>query len=181
MFINDIGGAKIEEINLGTAGGNYGWPLREGTFVARHHFVFSGLWADLFPFTPTFIYPVAQYDHDEGRAIGSGFVYQGKQIPELLEKYVFSDIVTGRIFYIDTHDLSPGEPTEIKELRLSFDGQERDLIDVVGLGPDPTERTRLRADARLGTDATGELYLLTKQDGWIRKLVPAYRAEHSGR
>ena len=42
MFINDIGGAKIEEINLGTAGGNYGWPLREGTFVAVTTSYFQG-------------------------------------------------------------------------------------------------------------------------------------------
>lgn len=181
MFINDIGRDNIEEINLGIAGGNYGWPLREGTFGRTYDLVYSRILAEIIhPFTPTFIYPVAQYDHDEGRAIGSGFVYKGKQIPELREKYVFSDIVTGRVFYIDTHDLRPGEPTEIKELRLSFGGQERDLIDVVGLGPDPTERTRLRADARLGTDAMGELYLLTKRDGWIRKLVPVHRAEHNG-
>ena len=181
MFINDIGEWKIEEINLGIAGGNYGWPLREGTFGRIYELVYSRILADvILPFTPTFIYPVAQYDHDEGRAIGSGFVYQGKQIPQLREKYVFSDIVTGRVFYIDTHDLRPGEPTEIKELRLSFDGQERALIDVVGWGPDPTMRPRLRADARLGIDAAGELYLLTKRDGWIRKLVPVHRAEHNG-
>ena len=182
MFINDIGYNNIEEINLGITNGNYGWPLREGTFGRTSDLVYPRILADIIhPFTPTLIYPVAQYDHDEGRAIGSGFVYQGKHLPQLREKYVFSDIVTGRVFYIDTHDLRPGEPTEIKELGLSFDGQERDLIDVVGLGPDPTERTRLRADARLGIDAAGELYLLTKRDGWIRKLVPVHRAERSGR
>lgn len=180
MFINDIGRDNIEEINLGIAGGNYGWPLREGTFGRTYELVYPRILADIIhPLTPTLIYPVAQYDHDEGRAIGSGFVYQGKQIPQLREKYVFSDIPTGRVFYIDTHDLRPGEPTQIKELRLSFDGQERDLIDVVGLGPDPTESTRLRADARVGIDAAGELYLLTKRDGWIRKLVPVHRAEYS--
>jgi len=28
-----------------------------------------------------------------------------------------------------------------------------------------------RADLRLGIDADGELYLLTKSDGWVRKLI----------
>lgn len=182
MFIIDIGDGYIEEVNLGIAGGNYGWPLREGTYGYTDGLVYSGLVADLKDlFTHNFIHPVAQYDHDnEGHAIGSGFVYQGKHIPELRGKYVFSDIPTGKVFYIDTHDLRPGEPTEIKELRLSFDGQERALIDMVDFGPHHTERTPLRADSRLGIDAAGELYLLTKMDGWIRKLVPVHRAEHNG-
>ena len=32
MCINDIGSNKFEEINRGVPGGNYGWPLAEGTF-----------------------------------------------------------------------------------------------------------------------------------------------------
>jgi len=28
-------------------------------------------------------------------------------------------------------------------------------------------------DLRLSSDALGELYMLTKSDGWIRKIVPA--------
>jgi len=31
----------------------------------------------------------------------------------------------------------------------------------------------LRADLRFGIDEEGEIYLLTKGDGWVRKLVPA--------
>ena len=30
MLISDIGQVNVEEINLGTAGANYGWDLREG-------------------------------------------------------------------------------------------------------------------------------------------------------
>ena len=30
-----------------------------------------------------------------------------------------------------------------------------------------------RVDLRMGMDAEGEIYLLTKGDGWIRKLVAA--------
>ena len=33
MFINDIGQDQVEEVNIGVAGGNYGWPVREGTFA----------------------------------------------------------------------------------------------------------------------------------------------------
>ena len=67
-----------------------------------------------------FTYPVAQFDHDEGNAISSGFVYRGSSIPELSGKFVFTDMVTGRVFYIDTKNLVPGEPAEIRELRVEF-------------------------------------------------------------
>jgi len=35
MWITDIGQSNSEEINLGVAGGDYGWPEREGTFLIR--------------------------------------------------------------------------------------------------------------------------------------------------
>ena len=67
--------------------------------------------------------------------------------------------------------LEPGNPAEIKELRLVVDGSEQELIAVVGY-PN-TFRDGPRADLRLGTDEDGEIYLLTKGDGWVRKLVSA--------
>ena len=117
-----------------------------------------------------FVGPVAQYDHDEGRANGSGFAYTGSQIEALKGKYLFADIVRGRIFYIDTENLEPGNPSEIRELRLAFDGKEKDLIDLVGY-PN-TYHPGLRADLRLGIDDEGEIYLVTKGDGKVRQLVP---------
>ena len=50
-------------------------------------------------------------------------------------------------------------------------GREQDLIDVAGF-PN-TYGPGNRVDLRLGTDSAHELYLLTKGDGWVRKLVPA--------
>src|SRR5437764_15261454 len=47
-----------------------------------------------------FTYPVAIYDHDEGRAISAGFAYHGR-IAALRGKYVFGDIQNGRIFAAD--------------------------------------------------------------------------------
>ena len=96
-------------------------------------------------------------------------------------KYVFTDIARGRVFAIDADGLVPGKPATIEEVRLVFDGVEKDLVDVAGFentyhGPDHP-----RVDLRLGIDDAGELYLLTKGDGWIRKLVPAapaFRGTH---
>ena len=180
MFINDIGQDQIEEVNLGIPGGNYGWRLREGTFATAFGRNAAEI-GKVFPLPPTdeelFVYPVAQYDHDEGYAIGSGFVYRGAAIPALRGRYVFADITLGRVFTITTDALRPGHPTPIEELRLTFDGEERSLLEIVGFGN--TYHGGVRADLRLGLDAAGELYLLTKGDGWIRKLVamPSSRQE----
>ena len=170
MFIGDIGQDQIEEINLGVAGANYGWRLREGTFAtAMAH---GGRGGPVFrpdedPLP--FVYPVAQYDHDEGLAVGGGFVYRGSRVPALADKYLFTDFPRGRLFAIDADGLVAGQPADILEVRLTFDGVERELADVAGY-PN-TYRPGLRVDSRLGIDHDGELYLLTKGDGWIRKLA----------
>ena len=83
---------------------------------------------------------------------------------------MFADIVSGRIFYIETKDLEPGNPSKVLELRLSFDGVEKDLLDLVGY-PN-TYHPCMRADLRLGIDDDGEIYLVTKGDGKVRQLVP---------
>lgn len=173
MYINDIGQSQIEEVNIGRAGANYGWRVREGTFATA--FGIGDVRPN--PVYPRpvdsidFEYPVAQFDHDEGNAISSGFVYRGNAIPELRNKYLFTDMVTGRVFYIDTDNLQPGRPATIQELRINFDGVERNVADAVGY-PNTYGRGN-RAGLRLGIDANRELYFLTKGDGWVRKLVAA--------
>jgi glucose/arabinose dehydrogenase len=172
VFMSDIGQSQIEEVNIGVSGANYGWRLREGTFATA--FSIGGVRpGPVYPLPAVdeeeFTYPVAQYDHDEGNAISSGFVYRGSGIPELQGKYVFSDLVTGRLFYIEASNLTPGNPAQIQELRVIFNGREREVL---GVGGYPnTYAAGNRAGLRLGIDAAGELYLLTKGDGWIRKLV----------
>ena len=172
MFINDIGQNQVEEVNLGRAGANYGWRQREGTFAtafARNDGTPGLVYAEP-PKADEFVDPVAQYDHDEGHAIGGGYLYEGSAIPALRGKFVFADIVTGRVFYIDGDDLQAGKQQTVRELRLSFGGTEQELAAIASISN--TYRAGPRVDLRLGIDALGELYLVTKADGWIRKLMP---------
>ena len=175
MFIGDIGQNQIEEVNLGRAGANYGWRVREGTFATGYAVgrgpgpAFARPTAD----DRAFVYPIAQYDHDEGNAVGGGFVYQGQAIPQLRGKYVFADFPRGRLLSIETDAIDDEQTAEIIEIRLVIDGREQDLVEVAGF-PN-TYGPGNRVDLRLGTDSMGELYLLTKGDGWVRKLVPLQR------
>lgn len=173
IFIGDIGQTQIEEVNIGVAGANYGWSQREGTFATYHAFE-SARRGPVYGIPaiddPRYVYPVAQYDHDEGRAISGGFVYAGSAIPALKDKYVFTDLVAGRIFYIDTNNLNPGDPATIRELRVRVNGGDKTLLETGGFPNTYTSGSR--AGLRLGVDSQGELYALTRGDGWIRKLLP---------
>ena len=140
------------------------------------------------------LYPVIQYGHgpDGGDAIGSGFVYNGKAIPSLRGKYLFGDLTTGRIWWAEYKDMlaaddgKPATLAAIHEVKLRSNGQVYDsMFPVVeaaykargGASPTLPGRPDLvkggRADVRFSVDAEGELYLYSKGDGIIRKVVGA--------
>jgi mono/diheme cytochrome c family protein len=162
MLITDIGHANAEELNLGVAGADYGWPHREGTFVinpgGKMDYVYALPENDV---TFGYTYPVAQYDHDEGNAFSGGFVYAGKRIPTLRGKYLFGDIVNGRLFYVESNDLVPGRQAPIRELDVQTGGRLTTFRELTG---------SKKTDLRLGTGAGNELYLYTKADGRIYRV-----------
>ena len=173
MYINDIGQNHVEEVNVGVAGANYGWRVREGTFATGFDVgvPFSG---SVFtkPQPSNYVGPIAQYDHDEGYAIGGGYVYRGAGIPALQGKYVVADIVTGRLFYFEPAGAEPGNPVTLRELRVQVDGREQAIRDAFG-HPNTYNPGTNRADLRLGMDSAGEIFLLTKGDGMVRRVVAA--------
>lgn len=139
-------------------------------------------------------YPVIQYGHDPkgGDSIGSGFVYNGSAIPALRGKYIFTDLTTGRLWYADYKDMlaaddgKAGTVAPIHEVQMRWKGTVYDsMFPVVesayhargGTSPKLPGRADLvkggRADVRFSIDAKGELYLYSKGDGMIRKVIGA--------
>jgi glucose/arabinose dehydrogenase len=187
MFLGHIGEHNIEAVDEIEAGANYGWSEREGPFV------FDKTPADpcdrMYPLPPDdadygYTYPVAAYDHDPpptwdctsdvGHGIVGGFVYRGRDVPELRGKYLFADLVTGRIFYTEAHQMRNGRPrAPIYELMV-YDaaGRRVTMRDLAGDGAlgDPN-----RVDPRFGRDADGELYLLSKGNGKIWRITGTER------
>jgi hypothetical protein len=47
---------------------------------------------------PDLIEPIWEYDHQVGASITGGVVYRGKQLPELVGKYIYADYITGKIW-----------------------------------------------------------------------------------
>jgi hypothetical protein len=174
-FVSDIGEKNIEEVNRLVPGANYGWPVREGTFeidTDRDP-------TRVFPLPDDdsgYTYPVAQYDHEEGRAIAGGFVYRGDAASSLNGKFVLGDMVSGRILYADAQEMLDADDADaattarLYELNLVRDGEPATLLEIVAdaLGKTSVSRT----DLRFGTDEAGQIYITTKEDGFIRKLTP---------
>lgn len=147
LIAADVGQAKVEEIDIIERGGNYGWPIKEGSLFFIREGAQLGMITTAPPGSdlPRMIDPVAEYDHDEGISITGGFVYRGKSIPALAGKYIFGDWVrpekdsqTGRLFYADL------ETGEIKELPIGAEGRPVGGF-IIGFGE----------------DQDGEVYILT--------------------
>lgn len=166
MYISDIGQAQLEEVNIGVAGANYGWPVREGTFArGTDKGDFNVYTLPIGDSTLGFTYPLAQYDHDEGAAIGGGFLYRGSAIPELDGYFILTDNPTGRIFYFSPEEAAANGTALLRELLLTLDGNPFTF--------QAAESYIGRVDLRFGQDAGGELYMLTKRDGDIFRFAPA--------
>ena len=102
LWAGDVGQGEWEEVDVITAGGNYGWNVREGAHCFNPSVGCEN----------TFIEPISEYDHGLGRSITGGFVYRGSAIANLAGWYVFGDFVSGRLFGIP-EDSEVGETPEI--------------------------------------------------------------------
>lgn len=164
MLACNVGHGNIESIYLIKPGHDYGWPIREGSFLVNPYGDLNRSYS--LPANDTvykITYPVAEYDHDEGKAISGGYEYLGA-IPALKGKFLFGDIPTGRLFYIDMGDIKQGSFATIREWRVSLNGDVQTLKQLCGND---------RVDLHFGRDANGELYIMTKADGKIYKLASA--------
>ncbi len=127
LWLADVGQGLWEEIDIITAGGNYGWSYREGA----HDF-------DLAPGDPPkdaqFIDPIHEYDHTKGISITGGYVYTGDGIPDLKGYYLYSDFGFGTVWALKyeggkvTDDVvlregTPGQPFKPTAISPDIDGE----------------------------------------------------------
>lgn len=162
LIEGDVGQNNVEEVNLITSGGNYGWAVKEGTFLFNRTGTNAGTVGANSPGSPAgLIDPIMEYDHTAGTAVVGGFVYHGSLIPQLDGKYVFGDFSNGpfsapgngRLFYADLTTDQIFEFNMDNPLNLWLKG--------------------------FGEDANGEIYVLASKNlgpsgttGVVMELVP---------
>ncbi len=90
LWAGDVGQGSIEEVDIITRGGNYGWRVYEGTSC-------TGLDPSLC--TPAnYTAPVLQYSSTGSRcSITGGYVYRGTQATLPNGSYLYSDYCTGEL------------------------------------------------------------------------------------
>jgi len=174
FFVADVGQDLFEEINIVTAGGNYGWRIREGLHCFDVERPSSppancpSVDADGAPL----IDPIIEYPHTGSRqpfgiSVIGGYVYRGDGIPCLNGDYVFGDWSTS---FVD----ADGTLLAAREQQNGAWAVRE--LSVAG-----------RADGRLGryvlslgVDSDGELYVLTAENfgptgttGAVDRIIPA--------
>ena len=121
----------------------------------------------------------------------NGFVYRGKAIPALRGKFIFGDITTGHVWWVDFKEMlaaDDGDPktmAEMHEVKIAWNqevyGTMAPITEIVyhargGKAEHLPGFARVsggRSDIRFAMDSGGELYILSKSDGMIRAIVAA--------
>ncbi len=109
-------------------------------------------------------------------ALVGGFVYRGDKLTALYGKYLFGDIVFGRMFYALASNLADGS---VLEGGTGADIHRATLLDSDGIVRSFEHfAERGRADLRFGMDANGEIYVLSKANGSIWTIEAASLSEN---
>jgi glucose/arabinose dehydrogenase len=157
LIVGDVGQNAIEEVDIVMAGGNYGWRIKEGSFLfdpngpgtAGAGFVF----ADSPGLPPNLADPIAQYDHADAPgqppsrvAVIGGYVYRGHRVDQLRGRYLFGDYSGaaggGHLFVLGRYNrVENVVPTNMNPFKLAVLG--------------------------FGQDQRGELYLLANSTGTL--------------
>jgi hypothetical protein len=204
LIANVIGLRTWETVAIIHKGANYGYSLREGAQQLNPDNTLSDPpEVDKIPVridestidgTVQPIYPVIAYGHVKGTggdAVANGFVYRGKALPALRGKFLFGDITTGHVWWVDFKEMlaaddgNPKTMAEMHEVKIAWNRE------VYGTMAPITENvyhsrggkaehlpgfSRVaggRSDIRFAMDSDGELYILSKSDGMIRAIVGA--------
>jgi Glucose / Sorbosone dehydrogenase len=106
LWIGDVGDEMVEEIDLGVAGGNYGWPHCEGTLPPGCE-------------RPGDIDPIFTYPHSGPSSLGTcliGGAFAGSAFGALAGDYVFGDCIASVVYRVTPNaarDGLAGLPTAI--------------------------------------------------------------------
>jgi len=140
LWFGDVGEDSREEITFvpraKQRGANLGWPITEGSLCYRpaERCERTGL-----------TLPVLEYDHTHGCSVTGGFVYRGKNLPDLRGTYFYGDYCGGWV----------------RSLRLDAQGKAAEQTTWSTFPPEDSP-------VSFGEDAQGEVYLVMSSGKFYR-------------
>ena len=178
LYVADIGQNTVEEVSPVPKGGNLGWNVWEASFRfgGRDGVDAGGKRGD-----ERMVYPIAEYDHTDpvlvGRAAVTGLVvFRASTIPQLANLIIFGDNPSGEIFHVSADHPPAGGQNAIGRILLNDGGKVRTLLELIRTkNAEQGKPAAARADLRFGAGRDGQVFLLNKQDGVVRLLVPSGR------
>jgi glucose/arabinose dehydrogenase len=147
LWIADVGQGQREEVNLeaaGDGGGNYGWPVHEGSVCYRPNHAAGP--CETPGQAARFRFPVAEYDHSLGCSITGGTPYRGAG-RGWQGWYFYADYCTERFW-----GFHPGNPPA--DMTAAFAGMGVPFAGITGISE----------------DGFGELYLSNLANGVVHRL-----------
>jgi len=151
LYAADVGQDDIEEIDLIEKGKNYGWRIMEGPICTpgiNSQCDKTGL-----------SLPLYSYTHEQGRSITGGYVYRGKEFPQLCGVYLYGDFVSQAIWGLRTQKSKVAKHKTLFKvqslLKLAFSYFDDDGLLI----------------STFGEDEAGEIYVAAYQSGRIYKIV----------
>ena len=170
LFLAEIGQNIVEEVSLITPGANLGWNAWEASFrfVSRTEIKLNERRGD-----PKVTYPIVEYDHLDplfGPQVATTgvVVYRGTAIPALTNLVLFGDNPSGEVFYFSADRLPSGGQDPIRRVLFNSGGSAKTLMQLIK----EKKPSAPRADLRFGLGPDNQVFLLNKQDGTIRRIVP---------
>ena len=134
FFINDVGQGTYEEVNIGQAGGNYGWPSREGSCPQGETTPCAGPSGGL-------IDPVTAYGRNLGTYVTGGAAVPNGVWPAAYDGvYLFADGGSGRVWARQPNGaVDYGQPFAtqlqgISDMTFGYDGTGRAVLYTVNIG-----------------------------------------------
>ena len=175
LFVADIGQNIVEEISLVTAGANLGWNDWEGSFrfLSRRAVSLVDRRGE-----PGLNYPVVEYGQldpllQRSSAATGVVVYRDDAIPQLADLLLFGDGPSGEVFYVTADELPDGGQDAMRRVLFRDGGETKTFLQSIQERNAAQGRMpATRADLRFGTGPRGQVFLLNKHDGVIRRLVP---------
>jgi hypothetical protein len=176
MYMGDIGQGIVEEVGPVTNGANLGWRVWEGSykFVGGQEVSLDAPRSD-----PKVTYPVVEFAQQDPLLMSSsamtlGYVYRHNRIKQLSNLMLFGDNPSGEMFYVHADKLPPnGGQDAIRRILFNDKGQTKTLLQLIReKNITQGKKPSARADLRYGEGPDGRLFVLNKNDGVIRELVP---------